>query len=853
LNFRPDLSDQTITAVLGPTNTGKTYLAMERLLGHSSGTIGFPLRLLARENYDRAVAVKGAASVALVTGEEKIIPPKAMYFICTVESMPVDRDAAFLAVDEIQLAADRERGHVFTDRLLNSRGRIETMFLGSETIRPLIRRLVPEAKFITRPRFSNLTYSGPKKLSRLPRRAAVVAFSVSEVYGIADLLRRQRGGAAVVMGALSPRARNAQVALYQSGEVDYLVATDAIGMGLNMDVDHVAFASLSKFDGQGPRPLTAPELSQIAGRAGRHMNDGTFGVTAETTSLDPEIVARIESHEFQALKAVYWRNTDLTFATIQSLMLGLQKGPPGPGLIRPPAAEDQMVLEIMAKEADVQDRAKGLERVRLLWDIAQVPDFRKLRPAIHARLLLQVFQHLSGDKEHLPEDWVAKQVERVDRSDGDIHALMDRIAAIRTWTYLANRPGWVENGHYWQGQTRVVEDRLSDALHEKLTQQFIDRRTAYLVKKLKGTDRMIAAVDETGRVEVDGHFIGEIDGLVFQPDKTGLKTADRAIANAANAVLEPELGRRAQEQIDAEDGAFLLNDDGAIVWHGAVVATLVPGNRPLSPKVALRADDRMDTELRDRLLARHQAWIDARITALLGPLVNAESAQLTGAARGLAYQVAEALGTIARRDAEAQIRALTDDDRKALAVCRIRFGLDSIYVPDVLKADPIRLRALLWIVYNNASPRPLLPPAGRVSFATEVDVSADYYRACGFRPVKGMAFRVDMVERFAADVRRLLREKIRILPPANLSPLGMGAENAVTLLVALGFVSAISEEGISIAAKPKPQRRKKPKAELTAKKEVIAAKTRSSGPKKRIQKPIDPDSPFAVLQALVKP
>lgn len=838
---------------------------MDRMLGHSSGMMGFPLRLLARENYERAVSIKGEAAVALVTGEEKIVPATARYFICTVESMPLDRDVAFVGIDEIQLAADRDRGHVFTDRLLNCRGRVETMFLGAETIRPLIRKLVPEAEFVSRPRFSKLTYAGSKKLTRLPRRSAVVAFSVSEVYGIADLIRRQRGGTAVVMGALSPRARNAQVALYQSGEVDYLVATDAIGMGLNMDVDHVAFASLSKFDGRSPRALTASEMAQIAGRAGRHMNDGTFGVTADARTPDPEVISRIESHEFPALKSLSWRNVDLDFMTVASLLSGLRAPPPSAGLVRPPPAADQLLLEVLATDPVVEERAKGKTRVGLLWDICQVPDFRKLRTDTHARLLLQVFSYLSEGSCVLPEDWVAKQVARIDRNDGDIHAVMDRIAAIRVWTYLANRPGWVENALHWQGQTREVEDRLSDALHGKLIQQFIDSRTAHLVKKLKGTDRMAANVTEDGRVEVDGHYIGDLDGMVFKAEVTGLKTADRAIVNSANAALIPELTKRTTEQVAADDSAFSLSDERQIVWQGAVVATLAKGNLPLHPVVVVRADERLDTELRDQLKARYQSWLDAQIKTVLGPLITAEAAELAGAARGVAYQVVEALGAISRQDVESQVKALSDEDRKALASCNIRFGVDSVYVPNVLKAEPMRLRAILWTVFHAPSPTPELPPSGRVSFPTAAEVAAGYYRACGFRPVKGTAYRVDMLERFAAEVRRLLREKATILPPAQLSPLGIGAEAAVVLLNALGFKSTQTEDGISIA----PGRRKqpRPKAKQASRKGGQTA-ARSSSPgsakdgkkpprhqkrKAKVEKPIDPDSPFAKLQVLVKP
>ena len=837
-------SDPTITAVLGPTNTGKTFLAMDRLLGHASGMIGFPLRLLARENYERAVAVKGAAKVALITGEEKIIPPGACYFICTVESMPIDRDVAFLAVDEIQLAADRERGHVFTERLLHGRGQIETMFLGAETIRPLIRQLVPEVKFETRPRFSKLTYSGPKKLTRLPRRSAVVAFSASEVYGIADLIRRQRGGAAVVMGSLSPRTRNAQVALYQSGEVDYIVATDAIGMGLNMDVDHVAFASLSKFDGRTPRRLSAPELAQIAGRAGRHMNDGTFGTTAEAPDIDPEDLARIESHEFSPIKSIHWRNTDLRFATIQTLIQDLKKGVPKRGLVRPPMADDQLVLELLAEDSDVRDRAKGARRVRLLWDVAQIPDFRRLRSELHGRLLMKVYHYLTNTKEHIPEAWMSEQVKGLDRQDGDIHTLMDRIAAIRIWTYLANRPGWVENAKEWQGQSRAVEDRLSDALHEKLTVQFIDRRTAHLVKKLKNNDKVTAIIDDDGRVGIDGHFIGQMDGLMFKADKTGLKTADRAVANAANAAVAPELSKRVQEQVDAADDAFALDDQGRIVWQDAIVAKLTPGTHVLKPNIEVKADDRLENGARDDLKKRLEAWLESYIKAVLPALKDAERADLSGAARGLIFRIVESLGTIDRADAAAQVNALPEEGRKSLARLGVRFGLNTLYIPATLKTPPVRLRAVLWnIISKPETPFPL-PPPGRVSFNTEAGVPADYYRACGFKPVSGTAYRVDMVERFSGEVRRLIREKIDVLPPEQLSPLGIGAEKAVVLLKALGFSATLSENSLSIGSrKVKKKPNKQPKKQDQQRQEKPKPKPK--------QKPFDPDSPFAKLKDLV--
>jgi len=846
----PISTHKSIKAILGPTNTGKTFLAMERLLGHPTGMIGFPLRLLARENYERALSIKGADNVALITGEEKIIPPHARYFICTVESMPVDRPVSFLAVDEIQLAADQDRGHVFTDRLLHARGQIETIFLGAETIRSLLRRLVPDIVFETRPRFSKLSYSGQKKLTRLPRRSAVVAFSASEVYGIADLIRRQRGGAAVVMGALSPRTRNAQVELYQSGEVDYLVATDAIGMGLNMDVDHVAFASLTKFDGRAPRNLSAPELAQIAGRAGRHMNDGTFGTTADASQIDPEDLSRIESHNFEPIKKIQWRNTDLGFMTIQSLLKGLRKSPPKPGLLRPPIAEDQLILEMLATDAAVSDRAKGQERVRLLWDVAQVPDFRKLRTEFHSRLLAQVYLQLTEVGGRIPESWVAAQVKVIDKHNGDIHAIMDRIAAIRIWTYLANRSGWVENAIEWQAQTRSIEDRLSDTLHQKLTAQFVDRRTSHLMKKLKSDEKLNAVIDDDGVVKIDGHFIGQVEGLTFKAAITGYKAADRAVANAANAVIAPELSSRVQQQLAAKDEAFSLDDQGRIVWQGVLIARLSAGTHPLKPKLEVEADARLGSREREDLKRRLESWLQSHIEGVLPALKTAESAELSAAARGLMYSMTETLGALDRKDAEAQIEALTEGDLENLARIGVRFGLNTLYIPSTLKRYPVRLRAILWTIYANPEEPFLPPPPGRVSFQIQGDVPADFYWACGYRLAHGMAYRVDMIERFSSEVRRLLRKKVHVLPPEQLSPLGITAEKALDLLKALGFAASLSQAGLSVRLRKKNQKHRKKPFEQGSDKSV---RTQSSKPYllKSGDKPFDPDSPFAKLKDLV--
>ncbi len=811
------------------------------MLGHASGMIGFPLRLLARENYDRVVKIRGRGAAALITGEEKIVPPNPRYFICTVESMPLDRRVAFLAIDEIQLAADAERGHVFTDRLLHARGEVETMFLGAESAKPLIRRLVPGVQFVSRPRFSKLLYTGAKKLTRLPRRSAVVAFSASEVYGIAELIRRHRGGAAVVMGALSPRTRNAQVALYQNGDVDYLVATDAIGMGLNMDVDHLAFASLNKFDGRSPRALVAPEIAQIAGRAGRHMNDGTFGVTADSAEIDPDTIARVEAHEFPPLKNLFWRNTELRFTSLEVLLASLKVPPPAAGLIRPPPAEDQLVLEAMSSDVDVRSRATASERIRLLWDVAQVPDFRKVKPEMHARFMTQIFRHLTEGERTLPEDWVAEQVARIDRTDGDMHVIMDRIAAIRTWTYLAHRGEWLRDGLAWQERTREVEDRLSDALHDKLTVQFVDSRTSHLVKRLRGDDLLAADLAQDGAVAVDGHHLGHLEGLRFRAERTGLRTADRAVLNAANAALRPVIAARVDTIAADADQAFVLDDAARIVWRGEPVASLIGGPERLRPQIALPTDERLEASARQRVETRLRAWITAHTAAVLAPLVNARAASVSASVRGIIFQLAENLGAIGRGAVETQLALLNADDRKALARLGIRFGLEHVFFPKLLKASPMRLRGQLWIAAQRGpagtGPIPSLPAAGRVSVPLMADVPQGFYVACGFRPIDGAAYRIDMLERFAAEARRLAREKVAVLPPATLSLLGINLDAGLLVLKMLGFKAKIADGTLSFAA-----RRRIP-AHVKAKR--LAAAPAAN--------PASSDSPFAKLKELMSP
>jgi ATP-dependent RNA helicase SUPV3L1/SUV3 len=814
-----------VTAVLGPTNTGKTFLALERMTGHATGMIGFPLRLLARENYEKIVRLKGQNAVALMTGEEKIVPPNARYFVCTVESMPLDRRVAFMAIDEIQLCADPERGHVFTDRLLHARGEEETMFLGAETIKPLLRRLVPEAEFVTRPRFSRLTYTGPRKLTRLPPRSAIVAFSASDVYAMAEFVRRQRGGAAVVLGALSPRTRNAQVGLYQAGEVDYLVATDAIGMGLNMDVDHVAFAATRKFDGRVPRPLDAAEVAQIAGRAGRHMSDGSFGTTGDSGGIDPEIVEAVENHTFAPLKGLSWRNSSLRFTSVGALLHSLALPPEVPGLLRAREADDHLALQTLAREESLLARVQSPDRVRLLWDVCQIPDFRKSLAEAHTRLLSQIFHHLTDPDGRLPDDWLANHVKRLDRTDGDIETIIGRIANVRTWTYVAHRSDWVADPLHWQGWTRQVEDRLSDALHLGLTQRFVDKRTAVLVRRLKDKGELLSAIDKAGEVLVEGQFVGRLDGFRFAADRSETAHGARAVSSAAQRALRGEIRARVRRLAQDDDACFALCDDGSVAWQGAAVGRLVPGPDPLRPAVEVLSSDLLESDERDAVRRRLGTWLAEHLRGGLKPLYLLREADLTGAARGLGFQVAEALGSVRRERVEAQIAALSEAERKALARLGVRLGVETVFLPALLKPAQIRLRALLWCAHAGLA-QIAAPPAGRVTVAT--DRPAPFLEAVGFRPLGARAVRIDMLERFAAIARRLAHGASGFRPTAELMGLiGLGPKETGEILAGLGFRSREADDGsgpVFHARRPKAKSRPRPSAHRT-------------------------DSPFALLKA----
>ncbi len=798
-----------VIAVLGPTNTGKTHLAVERMLGYRTGMIGFPLRLLAREIYDRVVAQKGRGCVALVTGEEKRIPAHPRYFICTVESMPLDHAVDFVAIDEIQLAADRDRGHVFTDRLLHARGHIETMLLGAATIRPLLRRLVPDAEFVIRPRFSKLSYAGTRKLSRLPPRTVIVAFSAASVYAVAEQMRRQRGGCAVVLGALSPSTRNAQVAMYQAGEVDYLVATDAIGMGLNMDVNHVAFGSLSKFDGQHMRRLQPAEVAQVAGRAGRHISDGTFGGTDALEAFDSDLVEAIEAHQFAPLQALQWRNTALDFRNVRALSAGLATPPPVRGLMRTRSADDSVALDLLAADEEVMAVARHPDAVRRLWDVCQIPDFRKLSTENHAGLLKRVFLYLATDDGRLPDDWVARQVARLERTDGDIETLMGRIAGIRLWTYITHRADWLVDAQAWQERSRSIEDRLSDALHDRLTQRFVDRRAARLSRGLRADTRLLGTVTPNGEVVVEGHEVGRLEGFCFRPDRHARGEDARLLGTAARRILADAIPPRIARMCAEPDDAFALDGSGIITWRDAPLALFHAGNAPLAPRIKLLSSDLLNGPQRERLHRRLILWRGAEIARRLPALDRLARMPLNGAARGLAYQLNEGLGLIATDAARAQITALTAADRKVLARAGVRLGRFHVFIAGGHSTAQLHLRARLWAAAEGWEGKLPLPARGRVSMVVNAPLPVAYYAAIGYPVFGPRAIRADIVERLAARARQLaVKGPFEI--GAGLSSLAGCPPQALALVLAeMGFKPLESEGGGSLRF-ALPTRNKRP-------------------------------------------
>ncbi len=947
-------SSKNLTMVLGPTNTGKTHLALERMTGYTSGMIGFPLRLLARENYDRLIGRLGVSKVGLITGEERILPPGARYLCCTVESMPLDANADlelvgrrfdFIAIDEVQLAGDRERGHVFTDRILHARGAFETMFMGAETAASLLKALLPDAKFEFRNRLSRLTYTGPKKLTRLPRRSAVVAFSAADVYQIAEFIKRQRGGAAVVMGRLSPQTRNAQVDLYQNGDVDFLVATDAIGMGLNLDLVHVALSADIKFDGRKMRKLLPSEMAQIAGRAGRHMNDGSFGVTDGCQALEPDMINAIEQHRFAPLRAFYWRSRDLVFSSVDQLLASLEAPPPLPFLFRKGDALDHQALIALAGRSDIRGAITGSGDVRLLWAVASIPDFRQSLHENHYDMLANLFLTLVA-KGVLSSEMVARAMTQLDRVDGDIDTLMTRLAYIRTWTYIAHRSDWTDNPIEWQDRARSIEDRLSDCLHSRLSERFVDKRAAHLSRRLKETKNLIASVKDDGMVLVEGEEVGQLNGFTFHP--TVAEGGDKApIIAAARRGLPDEIERRVRAFVASADPAFRLGVDGVIKWREVIIARLVKGDNLYAPRAEVVTSDLLSIDQTQRINKRLLTFIATHVETTLGRLVALEAPEaasspsvkpqpksnppavkmsdhskvtentkpknralgasevevlgtnvsdpspgsidvqnetqnappdgLSGAAKGIAYILFERLGSVPTPEIVHLIRTLQENDKPRLARLGLRFGVETVYMPELLKPAQIELRSLLFALANGQFYDGTPPPAGRVAIDQVADVPDAYWLAVGYRRLGQRVMRVDMVERVAMLVRTAARQGHFKITEDMLSLAGATREQMGQMLLDLNCV-VVGAETSEDPEKPALQifqrkrkthssqddlsgggnKHKGPKAKQSRRgqnhnSQTRNRKSRSSprpNPTMPTEKQPDPNSPFAVLAAL---
>ena len=795
-----------ITAVLGPTNTGKTHLAVERMCGHASGMIGFPLRLLAREVYDRVVRMKGVESVGLVTGEEKILPPKAKWLLCTAESMPVDREVAFVGLDEAQIGADPERGHVFTDRLLRARGFAETMILGSDSMKPMLKALVPDAEIIGRPRFSTLSYAGAKKLSRLPRRSAIVAFSAEEVYAVAEALRRLRGGAAVVMGALSPRTRNAQVAMFQAGEVDYLVATDAIGMGLNMDVNHVAFASLSKFDGRRQRRLTIAEMAQIAGRAGRHQRDGTFGTLHEEgpSAFTPEEVLALEAHQVPRLEHLYWREGEPDLASVDALIASLETKPQAEVLRAAPQAVDLAVLKRLADEDWVRARVRSPRMVARLWAACGLPDFRKLGVDPHARFVGRLFGHLSEANGHVPHQWFADEIARLDNMGGDVETLAGRIAAARSWAYIAHRVDWLEDPIHWAERTRAIEEKLSDALHASLTQRFVDKRTTVLLRQI-GADasNLPVTIGPEGEVSVEEHPLGKLEGFRFTVQADARAGDKRMLLAAAEKRLAGEYRKRGEALINAADTEINAADTELVIiprpspgnntveWRGSAIAELRPGPNLVRPKIVLdRSLDVLDPPARNAVRARLETWFAGQVAHHLPTLVKLDDASRDlaagGALRALTNALLDAGGLLPRRAAATLVEGLDGEARKRLRTIGMTIGTLDLFAPSLLKPAAARWRReLMGLAGTPAEGAAVLPrnaPGADLPY--------------GFRPLGAQAVRVDLVERIARAAHDARQGRKPFAPdPALATSIGLTPETLARLMAQLGFKAAKAREG----------------------------------------------------------
>ncbi len=784
------MTKNKITAVLGPTNTGKTHLAIETMLSFESGMIGFPLRLLAREVYDKVIKKISLDKVALITGEEKIIPSNAKYFLCTVESMPIDKHLEFVGVDEIQMCSDHERGHIFTDRLLNMRGEKLTMLMGSSTIKNIISKLDGDIEFINRERLSKLTYTGHKKISRIDRKTAIIAFSAEEVYAIAELIRRQKGGAAIVMGSLSPKTRNAQVELYQSGDVDFLVATDAIGMGINMDLDFVYFSNVKKFDGKKLRRLNLSEIGQIAGRAGRYLNDGSFGITGDCKEISPEEVELLENHKFEEIRTLFWRNSNLNFNNPISLIKSLEEKPQVEWLRKIHECEDEKALKYFLKDQKILNKEFDKKTLMLLWECCQIPDFVKKTYGNHFEVIGNVFKFLTSKKGLISEDYMRLQLMKLDKLDGNVDSLSNRIANVRTWSYVSNKNNWVENQSYWIEKTKHLEDRLSDRLHEELTKTFIDKRASVLARGLKQDMEFKTEILQNNDVKIDDQFIGKIKGLKLELDlkKGALETDIKSLKKAARQTIGPELEKRVQSIIDT--GLISLNEDFKIYWNDFPIAKLTTGNDYLNPNFDLIVDDIIEQNTKQKLNDYVNKWIHSKINNVLKSLIDLKNIKENNSSiKALAYQLYENNGVLKRDQVSEYLKNLEQNERKILRDLGVKFGRYHVFLYQLIKPEAVSLRTLLWKNFYQKFHN-LKPPTFGLNFLDDKEIkNKNFMLLCGFERFDNFFVRIDILERlFVLIINSSSKENSEIkLVPEMLNLLGCSKDNFKKLLQKMNY------------------------------------------------------------------
>jgi len=814
------MTKNKITAVLGPTNTGKTHLAIETMLSFDSGMIGFPLRLLAREVYDKVIQKISLDKVALITGEEKIIPSNAKYFLCTVESMPINKDLEFVGVDEIQMCTDHERGHIFTDRLLNLRGTKLTMFMGSNTIKNIIYRLDDDIEFVNRERLSRLSYAGHKKISRINRKTAIIAFSAEEVYAIAELLRRQKGGAAIVMGSLSPKTRNAQVELYQSGDVDFLVATDAIGMGINMDLDHVYFSNLKKFDGKKLRKLNLSEIGQIAGRAGRYINDGSFGITGDCKEINAEDVNLLENHKFEEIKTLFWRNSNLNFNNSNSLIKSLEEKPQKEWLRKIYECEDEKALKYFLKDKNFESINFNSNTLNLLWECCQIPDFVKKTYGNHYEVIENVFKFLTSTKGKITNEFMRFQLMKLDKLEGNVDSLSNRIANVRTWSYVSNKNNWIENQEYWIEKTKLLEDKLSDRLHDELTKTFIDKRASVLARGLKQDMKFKTEILKNNDVKIDDQFIGKINGLKLELDlkKGALETDIKSLKKAARQTIGPELEKRISNII--ESGLIELHDDFKIYWNNFSIAKLNSGHDYLSPNFELIVDDILEKDQREKLSLFIKKWLKNKIDTVLQSLIELKNIkEKNSSVKALAYQLYENNGVLKRENVSEYLKNLNQNDRKVLRNLGVRFGRYHIFLHKLIKPEPVTIRTLLWKNYHQKYFK-LKPPTFGLNFIDDSEnKNKNFMLLCGFEKFDNFFVRIDILERlFMQIINSGSDENKEIkLTPEMLNLLGCSKDNFKKLIKKMNY--KITEKNENIYFKYSPIKKFKKSFDKKTKKE----------------------------------